>query len=362
MIKVEPRLDELAVAHEGRRMIVVGCSSRTEHLQLMRAEAADTLGMTGDIPRLHLLAITAGIDMATYAAQHSMLPAFRVTATQGQGPDHGSNEAVNFSRLTGMQTQRGGAYICFGCVEDDCAGEQRHSWFHRVHHLVGVDWCPTHGSVLQRVEAPNPFDDIPQNWLSEQRVSPLPAHIQELPADGFLRRYVDIAVALLNRSRPLLCVVLNRTISDKAKQSGLRVSTTGHRPLISDRLIELVDNQWLQRHVPGVKAKRMGKPFNRIDTIGARTTVAATGDAYALVLAALYESRDEALQAITQSEAIENGSNFAPPKTVSKQRGEAFWHGGIWAQYLECRGSHAQLAKAIGMDRRHLASKLNVIV
>lgn len=359
-ISVEPRECELAVAHEGRRMLVLGCRSRAEHLRQLHAEVA-AQGISCALPRLHLLALTCNAEPQAYAASHSMLPALRVAGKASEIRDHGSPRTINLSHRLGMLTQRAGAYVCPACIEEDIGGAFRHSWFRREHHLAGVDWCPNHGIALHRVVDPHPFDDVPQSWLSEGRTTRLETGRNEMLEGGFIARYVAIAVSLLNRRRPATCRILNRTISDKAKSLGLRVSETGQRPLLSDRLVKMADGRWLQRHLPGIGSKRSGQVYRRIDMVASNQSVAGTGDAYAFALATLFDSCEDAMEAVFSADNTANVNGAASSNQAPKPRGDDFWHGQIWTQYLQCGGSHAGLARRLGMDRSHLTIKLNSI-
>lgn len=357
-INVQPRHGELAVAHEGRRMLVLGCRSRSEHFKQMQAEIAEP-GMSRDLPRLHLLALTCNLDPQTYAAEQSMLPSLRVAGKVGEIQDHGSADTTNLSRRLGMLTQRAGAYVCPACIEEDISGPYKHSWYRREHHLVGVDWCWRHGIALHRVDAPDPFDDVPQTWLNEGKTAEVATDAAAMLRGGFIARYVETAVSLLHRRRPVLCTTLNGLISDKAKSLGLRVSETGRRPLLSDRLIEVSDTRWLERHLPGIAGKRTGQVFRRIDMVGQNQRVPGTGDAYALCLAALFNSCEEAMEAVSSAELAETKIEAVAHRCARKPRGDDFWHGQVWGEYLQCGGSHTELARRLGMDRSHLSVKLN---
>jgi hypothetical protein len=357
-IIVEPRECELAVAHEGRRMLVLGCRSRAEHFKQIQT-AALAQGITWPVPRLHLLALTCNVQPHAYAVSHSMLPSLRVATKASDTKHHGSADTINLSRRLGMLTQRAGAYVCPACIEEDVGGTYKHSWFRREHHLVGVDWCPSHHIALHRVEDPNPFDNVPQSWLNEGRTTRLQTDHHHMLEGGFIARYVAIAVTLLNRSRPVSCTALNLAISEKAKALGLRVSETGQRPLLSDRLIKMADAGWLQRHLPGIAGKPKGQVFRRIDMVASNQSVPGTGDAYAFALATLFDSCDEAMRTVLSADTAKNAGGATLNKHAAKRRGNDFWHGQIWMQYLQCDGSHAELARRFGMDRSHLTTKLN---
>lgn len=359
-IVVEPRDGELAVAHEGRRMRVLGCQSRPEHLRQLQSEVV-AMGESGNLPRLHLLALTSEVDPQTYAAEHSMLASLRVAGKPGETKHHGAAGSETLSRRLGMLTQRAGAYLCPHCIEEDVSGPYQHSWFRRDHHLIGVDWCSRHRVALQRVEAPQPFDQAPQTWLNEGKTSSVSTESPILPADSFAERYLEIATWLLGRRRPVPCTALNRAISDKAKANGLRVSETGRRPLISDRLIEVSDARWLRSHLPGIEKKAAGQIFRRIDLTASSQSVPAAGDAYVFALAALFETSEGAIKAVSLADTAATTGDVTVNKMRVRSRGDDFWHGQVWSLYVQCGGSHTELARALGMDRTHLSAKLKAI-
>lgn len=354
-IEVEPMLDELAAAHEGRRMFLLGCNSRSEHLRRMRAEI--TAENAEEIPRLHLLATVSGMDASAYAIAHSMLASQRVASLKGQDFVHGTPESAAFSKRWGMQAQREGAYVCNHCIDEDLS-QHPFSWFRRSHHLIGVDWCPVHGSVLHKVEASRPFDALPHNWRDEKMTSPVSASHAGLPADGFYRRYVEIATGLLSRKRPVECGALNASIGNRARELGLRVSLKGRGKLISARLIELTDPKWREMHFAGLGEKVPGEYFSRIDRVGGYMAITGTGDGYACALACLFDSSIDALQFV---ESADVNAQVIPAKSKQnrgKPRGVDFWQGAVWEPYIECNGNHSVLAKKLGLSRSHLTNMM----
>jgi hypothetical protein len=360
VIVVEPRDGELAIAHEGRRMRLLGSRSRPEHLRQLQAEVV-AMGKSADLPRLHLLALTCDMDPQTYAAGHSMLASLRVAGKPGETKDHGAAGSESLSRRLGMLTQRAGAYLCTDCIEEDISGPYKHSWFRREHHLIGVDWCPRHKVALHRVDAPQPFDEVPQTWLNEGRTSKVSIDSPVLPQGRFAERYLEVAVWLLDRRRPVPCTAINKSISEKAKSIGLRVSETGRRSLLSDRLIEVADARWLGRHLQGIDGKPHGQVFRRIDMTASSQSVPAAGDAYVFALAALFETSAEAIEAVSLADAAATKGEVNVNKLAGKSRGDDFWHGQVWPLYVQCRGSHTELARRLGMDRTHLSAKLKAM-
>lgn len=361
MITVEPMFDEPAIAHEWRRMHILGCDSRKEHLDQMRQEFQGAIEGGKEISRLELLAMASGIDAVTYARRHSMLSALRVTSFPGETQPHGAGDNDFHTGRLGMQVQRDGGYFCNDCVDDDLSSEFQTSWFRRAHQLVGVDWCHRHGGLLHKVESPSPFDGLPHHWRAEGQATQLTSCCEHLPADGFLRRFVDVAVGLLDRPSPVSCLALNQIISDRAKEIGLRGSRVGARPLVSDRLLDLADHDWLLRHITGFEGKARGTKFSRVDMIVTRHVTPAPGDGYVLVLSTVYDTAKEALETLDTAERREHGEKLEPRAKVVRRYGSEFWQAPVWADYVACDGVPSQMAAKLKLRHSHLASHLTHI-
>ncbi len=361
MITVEPMLDEPAIAHEWRRMHILGCDSRKEHLDQMRQQFQGAFEDGREISRLQLLALASRMDTVGYAHRHSMLAALRVTSFPGEAKPHGSGDNDFYTSRLGMQVQRDGGYFCNDCVDEDLSGKFQTSWFRRAHQLIGVDWCHRHGGLLQKVESPSPFDGLPHHRRAEGQATQLNSCCKHLPADGFLRRFVDVAVGLLDRPSPVSCLALNQIISDRAKDIGLRGSQAGTRPLVSDRLLDLTDHDWLQRHIAGFEGKVRGTKFSRVDMIVTRHVRPAPGDGYALVLSTVYDTAKEALEALDTAELRERGEKLKPRTTVVRRYGSEFWQAPVWADYLACDGLPSQMAAKLQLRPSQMAGLLTQI-
>jgi len=290
--------DELAVDHEGRTVFVTGSRSRRHYIDRLGRLFREPTETLTPPPLLHLLALGAQIVPTVYARQHSMLPSCRVAAKSSNTALHGSHAASSYSRAIGMETQRRGAFVCLECIDEDIS-ERKFSWFKRAHHLVGVDWCWKHGSALRWVDSPNPFGSLPHLWRNEGRTIQLKAFQAKLPNDGMVRRYVEVAVALMTRARPASCAVLNSVLASQARKTGHRIGVNGALPLVSDTLVDETAPLWWSTF-ESMSYKRRGSFHHRIDIIPNSTIVAGAGESYALLLALLYPSTAEALAVMSE--------------------------------------------------------------
>lgn len=360
MITVDPMPHEPAIAHAGRIAFVKGWVNNAEFGERLAEEVKRRGGNPISMPRLNQLALVSNMSTTDYARQHSMLSALRVAARTGEDLVHGAPESATFTRRLGMLTQRQGAYVCIDCVKEDLAPPWHHSWFRRTHHLLGVDWCPTHRTRLSRVTACEPWNSLPQHWLESGDVEPLKVCCSVLDESSFLARYVDIACALLERPKPFDTRVISEIIARRTKSLGLRSGRQGVRPLLSDRVKHAAPAEWLSQHFPELHQKHEGVFHSKLDDLVASRTVPRTGFTYSLVLAALFDKVEDAMHNL-QHEA-DPALRTAPMKVrAQKSRGKTFWYGEFWDIYLQCDGRPKLIEQRLQMDRKTLYEKMQLL-
>lgn len=264
MTCIEPGADELCLGYEGRLVLTGGHASVEGMYKDLHNGASDRVSEARTPPKLALLAAAAEMAPDKFARWHSMLGALRISARSGLDLVHGSPESFSILKRSGMLTPRRGAFCCQACIEDDM--QRTHtSWFHRVHHLVGVDRCPTHGVYLWAVEHAAPFSTVPHEWRNARMLRELaPCEVSHV-GETFLERLATLSVAALNRERPAAAYSLCQRLQARAAELGLRTSIAGSKPLLSAQLRKFVPREWIARHVPGLLEKQANTRFERID-------------------------------------------------------------------------------------------------
>lgn len=278
--------DEIAVAHERRIGWVNMVEYHEDAVRLLELHRPKIKTKAGSLPRSRLqnLALHCGMPAQEYAQQHSMMAAVRSIA-----PVDIPYGDPSFPYAVHMQYPRNGAYCCLDCVDQDL---QRgpFSWFRRSHHLCGVDWCPVHGSVLQEVDAHDPFQRTPNYWLAQSKLRRLETSHAELPEARSLRRYVEILTAFLKMDRPLRAEDVNLRIQARARERNFSFSGQ-YSNLLSTLAQARFDKDWYFRSFGAWKG-------HAIDRIGKSRSGGASGHVYALAMVVLYSTTQEALNAI----------------------------------------------------------------
>lgn len=353
MILVLPMPDELSVAHAGR----FGSLNR---LPTYRVQSALSAALTAEgheiedgLTMVEILALASGMSSIAYAQAHSMMPALRVATKSDDIRPHGHPDDRTYTRRRGMIAPREGGFVCQKCLEKDlkCFG---FSWFKRSHHLIGVDWCAEHGDPLWQVAAPDPFSALPHVWKARGQLRRLDVCAPSLDeADPFLQRFVAISVSLLAHVQPISVTRLHRAIRERASELGLRRALVGKQPPLSDLVRDLAPSEWVRAHVPGLHEKPNSVYMSRIDDQLLSVTP-ASGDSYALAMAALFPSAEEAIEAVLVS-----SQDLPRAETTNRQiRGVQFWQGEVWQHYSKHKGDHHGMAEDIGLPVGYVTQRM----
>ncbi|MBX7133930.1 MAG: hypothetical protein K1X67_14755 [Fimbriimonadaceae bacterium] len=149
---------------------------------------------------------------------------------------------------------------------------------------------------------------------------PLTVCSPHLPANGVLRRYVELALSLMTRRKPIAGNALNRILASRTEE--LR---RGHAPhlQVSDTLLDSVSQRWLAAHFPEFSDKRRGVFLSSFDRVAFESSAPGRGECYALALATLYDSTAEALDAVTQAEDLafrrqREATTYEPPRRAAQ--------------------------------------------
>lgn len=304
--------DEVAASHERRQIIINGARSTKKHAQRMRDQLGREKIPAYGLPRLHLIALTSGIDPKAYAVSHSMLGAHRVAGLTNEIFEHGSSRAIAFSRRFGMRIPKTGVCVCTSCIREDLASSGL-SWYRRAHQLFGVDWCHRHSEPLHMVNATNAFDQLPHHWQSTRRIVPVIPKVSTVETTDIPKRYFEIAMGLLKQKAPLPCSEINTRIGEEMKRHGLLVSRNGQRPYLRNREDDSSTSQWIQRLLHG----------SRLDHFVHAFSAPASGFVYALALALIFRTSSEAIDFIGEisaglrthsPESADEGPNSVTPR------------------------------------------------
>lgn len=284
--------DECARGYLGRVLRINGWrDARSHELSMMEQFMGERVSRK-DMSMGELLARMVQADLERFVRSHSMYPLRRaVTDDIGGGLlGEGSRREQAFRQLFWMPRSR--AYFCRACIEEDL-GFHGVSYWRREHQISGQYQCRKHGMPLRSVEPRrhHAFHQSPAWILSESDPS-LPELLSGQISSPAADRYLEICSHLLLGAKVLSSEAVSHVLVRRANQLGMEVDERCvFRSLLwSPEVQGCFDERWLKSafrfNVSGLLRNKNAGVWNS-------TFVSA------LIFGALYQSADEAINAMT---------------------------------------------------------------
>ena len=353
MIVRAPLPDEPLKAFVSRMKRHNVCSSDTELFGRLAACMSIEVGEPSKINPIEFLAEVYGVKPLFLMRQHTMLPFTKFV----QWFDRGGGEVADLSNhkyvRSAWRSPQNHAYLCPKCVAEDLDFTGITYW-RRVHQLPGVDWCSRHDVALHRCEESDAFERSPMFMLDSSSALDI-EQVAKARDHQLIGRYARIAEGLLAEvTQPFHIADVSILIRDWAKEQDLRVSINGKRPLLSDRVADFFPETWLASHFPLSVRKEAGVFSSWVDgTWFSRKTPCSTA-LYVLALALMYESSDDALNALASLTPV------SIPRKAEVHRMPGAWDTTeiveVWMKHL---GNCSAIAEDLGLSNYYVRLRLN---
>jgi hypothetical protein len=245
------------------------------------------------IQRVEALALAANTDVQNFVQNHTLIPAHSAITFEFAGLSHGNPKCDALIKHWWKLTQKTGAYFCPQCAASQQA-RWGYSYWRRCHQLRGVNWCLEHGNSLLGCPETAFINDTPSINLATGAIPEAEPETTYWPA---LTRYSEIMHAFLTRTVRTRMRDVAKTLRAVATQKSINTGSNPECQLLSDLALELLPGWWLEDVFPSINSKQPGSPFPALDnTVMARH---AQPHAFALAMALIYESSNEALATLT---------------------------------------------------------------
>lgn len=290
--------DELARGYLGRVARMNMLSNLEQTYCLLRAALPNGVGAPQPDRMVHVLSEIAGVSSDAVVTQHTMGPFIMAVRGAASCAPHSERDDKNRrNALTFPRTWAKDFHCCLRCIQED-AGFHGVSYWRRSHQLKGVVFCSKHGCGLHSAVIRR-WSDFPEDLFEVSKA------IDQEVVDDALRnpvicRYEEICSMLALRPRPFPMEVVSRLIRDRAQivcppgpNGSLRLT-----PLA----VEKASGPWLASHFPGLQERRRTGHVDSLDRIVGTPNVPLATQYYALALALLFDSSDEAMYCVTQAE------------------------------------------------------------
>jgi len=349
LIRPVPFPDELDEGYAGYVMRLNGLRSMKALDRLMREWAGCTDKSWREVSRLELFSKVANLSVMDFVLHHTTLPLRRgITSYQADLP-HGSDRNKKIWWSTAMRDARTGAYFCECCVREDLEFHGRSYW-RRSHQVPGLLSCAKHGIPLSFCRDSSAFHQAPSHWIGSCETVDA-AWALEVEANETIARYLAICDGLMDCNQPFAVDHVRAVLFHKGASQGLQTSAgKAKAPLLSDKVIEQCGRQWLALVLPDLADKADKVPLSKVDGVFYLKTSASTTFAYVLACASLFESAEEALNALAGplptagKVRVRQSIDIDPDILVSA--------------YINVGGSYAKTAKQLGITLTSAAYRL----
>lgn len=285
---------------------VLGYLGRLAHLN----NAKSTDGLLGDLAKsfgvtarstnhLSIVAKAAGLSSTDFLRAHTLTPAIvsgddvvKGLLGKSKGPFRPRDNRNPIGLL------RASAYFCEACAAEQ---QQKHGfgYWHRVHQLPGVYWCPWHKNPLFHCDGRYITKKLPSWKLSAKAPSSQVCNAIEHPA---LNRYNRVLMNFLYGTGPIDKLGLFKLLEQAAKQKGINGWVRqANFTFLSDIVFDIIPEWWLH-DICTVSEKSPGKFFRAIDDAVFEAKVGT--QVFALAVAVLLDGEDPDVSAARRNVPI----------------------------------------------------------
>ncbi len=301
-------------------------------------------------PTTELLGKIAQTDTQTFVRQHSTLPYRRGITSYFADLMHGSEDNRNILRDSGMRVARPGAYCCLECMKSDEKNHGRTFW-HYEHQLPGQFWCPEHKLPLLYLESEHSFLLAPDQVIDKSYSVP-ESWMTNTIDNSYINSFLAISSALLETEKPFSVKYVSTILRDKAAARGFQ--THGGKvksPLLSDAVVAKFGREWLATVLPRLADKREGEINSQLDGVLYMATASSSVAAYILALSFLFDSPDEAMNSLTQTD-------IAEPAQAARKAFHIIENAELKSAYIKSHGSYSKTASLLMTSYAAISGRL----
>jgi hypothetical protein len=342
LVQPAPLPEEMDRGYLGRIMRINGYRSPKELVEAMAGHFGESGRTRRELTTPELLSRMAGTTMEQFAQSHTTLPLRRGITSYFPEIAHGSEERKSLLYNSAMLRKCHAAFFCKDCVKEDVDFHGASYW-RRDLQTPGQMWCPKHMQPLHFVSSADPLiaspalfmevaDQIPEEWVK--------------PAIGnaHVLRFLELAAALYDRTAPLNVALIAPLLRDTGSAQGFKSNAASKQgTLISDRVKELFPEHWLSTVFYELVAKTPGVYLHQVDGVLYLRKAASSVTAYLLVLSVLFESTDQAINALV--DACNGKVVLALRPRLAKRRVPEMDE--LLGRYAEAKGVHAEIARQL---------------
>lgn len=344
MLIPEVMSGEIAQGYLARLKAINGYPSIKVTGQVLRQKYLNSADSKPLVQLPYLLAGAVGMPPEEFCRLHTLLPFDRAVTGEFAELAHGSVLNPKIVQHHGMNLHEPAGRCCPRCVREDLEF-WGYAYFRREHQLPGAVSCGKHEELLVWTDGIDTLSRSPTQILN----SPAPIlHGLEpsITRHPVVSRYITIAEAWLSAHSPIPLDKMIRVLHVRGDEVGVRRSIKGQKRLLSDLALDTCPLEWLTILAPKIKDKKPGVYQSPLDHVFNSQSTAFRSSYYALALALLFDTAEEALNRV-QAEL----SNPVLQRRAVRRMGDNFWTGRSFAeQYVKYRGNPVHISRSLDVD------------
>ncbi len=292
--------DEDARGYWGRVLRLNSVSERpTSEAAFLNSVRARLAAQGGSQPeQIAALSCLANAPMPAIVSAHTTTPFVgAVLPLVGAGWCDDTHVAKELRRAA-TKSQTSCRSICPACAAEDI-DFWGFSYWRRSHQVPYIMSCSKHDMPLFRAREISSWQTMPLEDLPHARPDPDTLVTQAIEAP-VLRRYADVCAEQLNRSRPISTLQAVRALTIRARAIGLSPWDAKSGRKLSDLATDCISAPWQVEFARRWQGRGKGPGLQALDATLLRLRGACDAPAYALAIALLWDSVDDAINALIQ--------------------------------------------------------------
>ena len=347
LVQPSPLPDEIDRGYLGRIMRINGYRNAKDVVEAMSADYGEGTKSRRELTTHEILSNMAGLTSEEFAKNHTTIPLRRAITSFFPEIRHGSLERRSLLHNGAMQRKYAAAFLCEECVKADIHFHGVSYW-RRDHQTPGQLWCQKHEKPLHFSISVDPLLSSPAQFVGCSEVVPL-AWVTESQKNAFVQRYLDISTGVFDRSTPFGVSAIAPLLRDVGKAQGFQTYAGKVKSaLVSDRIQEVFPSLWLGSVFRELVAKQKGSYMPQVDGALYMRKSSSSATAYFLVLAVLFDSTDEALNALRDAC---DGTYGVKPLRQRSSRHDKPDDETLVQSYVNAKGCHTRVAQSLKLPR-----------
>jgi hypothetical protein len=293
--------DELASSYRDRLIRVNGwgASARsTKKLGSLTGTFSNSVDMLSNVD---VLAEASGVDSYDFIRCHTMLPLRKSVISSLERRSIDYVERKKFLVKKAHCATRSHLYLCRDCIEEDFLKSGIPHW-RRSHQIPGLYWCTKHHTNLRFTAHPRGKELLPSDVLRSSTEVSL-RKFDDAKTNEYVSRFIEICLAMLELRSPIHDLNINKVVRRRIVQ--IREGGCDDFPRMQRGLLRSIYHaDWLQ-DVFTRTCRNPALANEYIEDGLERYNPSMNGIGYALLLASMFKSSEEVMQAISEKTTID---------------------------------------------------------